>query len=88
MPRIEKRPIDPNIPRSTLSTKEVAHYLGVSVDTVLKWTKAENLPVLRIGHKHLYKIQAVDQWFENKTRYVEPTLDAKESYGKLRVINP
>lgn len=57
-----KLQIEP-IKRSTLEAREVAVYLGVSIDTVYKLTREKAIPHIRIGsHRILFKKDSIDRW--------------------------
>lgn len=48
-----------------LSTKEAAKFLGVSVPTLRRWTKA-GLPAIRKGQRWIrYDVADLDQWLAN-----------------------
>lgn len=45
-----------------LNTKEIAEHLGVTVETVRKWIKAEKIPCHRVGKLWKFKASEVDAW--------------------------
>lgn len=45
-----------------LNTKEIAEHLGVTVETIRKWIKAEKIPCHRVGKLWKFKISEVDEW--------------------------
>lgn len=52
-----------------LSTKQTAHILGLSIDTLNVWrsTGRYNLPFVKIGSKVMYRLSDVEQYIENNT---------------------
>lgn len=49
-----------NINEPWFSTKEIAKYLGVTMETVRKWIKAETVPCSRAGKLWKFKKSEVD----------------------------
>jgi excisionase family DNA binding protein len=47
-----------------LTAREVAERLGFSPETVLRWTRAGDLPALRLGRSLRYRPADVDAWLE------------------------
>ena len=45
-----------------LSISEIAHYLGVSNDTIYKWIDKKSLPAHKIGRLWKFKKEEVDEW--------------------------
>jgi len=55
----------PTIKRSTLTAKEAATYLGVSIDKIYQMVREkESIPHFRIGSRILLKKEALDQWID------------------------
>src|SRR5699024_12432875 len=54
------------IRRITLTTVEVAEYLGVSKETVYNHVREKAIDHFRIGSKILFKIDAIDNWMDIK----------------------
>jgi len=52
------------IRRSTLDVKEVAEYLGISVDMVYILCRESRIAHFRIGRRILFKKDAIDKWIE------------------------
>lgn len=52
------------IKRSTLTVKEVAEYLGISVDMVYILCREKRIAHFRIGSRILFKKAAIDRWIE------------------------
>lgn len=48
-----------------VSTKEIAEHLGVTMETVRKWIKAENIPCSRVGKLWKFKKSEVDAWVKS-----------------------
>ncbi|MEK4030742.1 helix-turn-helix domain-containing protein [Pseudobacillus sp. FSL P4-0506] len=77
----------------TLTTKEAAKYIGVSIGTVRKYVHEEGLPVLRFPgrRKWLFKKDLIDQWVEERSQPMiinQPAAKQEKEYGKLRVLAP
>ncbi|OCA87327.1 helix-turn-helix domain-containing protein [Pseudobacillus wudalianchiensis] len=77
----------------TLTTKEAAEYIGVSIGTVRKYVHEEGLPVLRFPgrRKWVFKKDLIDQWIEERSQPViinQPVEKKEKEYGKLRVLTP
>ena len=45
-----------------LSVEEIAHYLGVSNDTVYRWIDKQGMPGHRVGRRWMFKQDEVDSW--------------------------
>lgn len=54
------------IKRSTLTVKEVASYLGVSVDTIYTLVRENKIVHFRIGSRILFKKNAIDDWIDKQ----------------------
>ncbi|QEL82647.1 helix-turn-helix domain-containing protein (plasmid) [Bacillus sp. JAS24-2] len=52
--------------RSTLTAKEAAIYLGVSLDLVYKESIYGSLPCIRIGRRKLFRKETLDRWMTKK----------------------
>lgn len=50
------------IKRSTLTTEEVARYLGVSVDMVYIMCREKRIPHFRIGRRILFRKNVINDW--------------------------
>lgn len=48
--------------RSTLTAKEAATYLGVSLDLVYKTSIYGSLPCVRIGRRKVFRKDTLDRW--------------------------
>ncbi|EOA3905992.1 helix-turn-helix domain-containing protein [Bacillus cytotoxicus] len=48
--------------RSTLSAREAAVYLGISLDLVYKYSTYGSLPCARIGRRKLFRKESLDRW--------------------------
>lgn len=48
-----------------VSTKEIAEHLGVTMETVRKWIKAESIPRSRVGKLWKFKKSEVDAWVKS-----------------------
>ena len=45
-----------------LSVQEIAHYLGISKETVYRWIEAKKIPAHKIGKQWKFKTIEVDHW--------------------------
>ncbi|MEK5068061.1 helix-turn-helix domain-containing protein [Sporosarcina sp. FSL K6-1508] len=77
----------------TMTTKEVAAYIGVSLGTARKYVHEEGLPVLRFKgrSKWTFRKDLVDQWMASRSmpEVVDIAAEKKEEgYGRLRVLAP
>ena len=78
----------------TMTTKECAEYIGVSVNTVRRYVHEEGLPVLRFPgrRKWIFRKDLVDQWVYERSQPVIvnelPKEHEKKEYGRLRVLQP
>lgn len=52
--------------RSTLTTKEAAEYLGISVDMVFKMVREKRIPHFRVGRRILFRVSSIDEWIEQQ----------------------
>jgi excisionase family DNA binding protein len=49
-----------------LTAAEVADFLGVSIDTVLDWHEAGELPSYKVGRAVRFRREELDAWLESK----------------------
>lgn len=54
------------IQRTTLTTKEVSEYLGLSLDFVYKLARSGELPSVKVGSRVLFRVATVDKWLQEK----------------------
>ncbi|WP_144518116.1 excisionase family DNA-binding protein [Bacillus thuringiensis] len=52
--------------RSTLTAREAAKYLGVSLDLVYKESIYGSLPCIRIGRRKIFRKESLDRWMAKK----------------------
>lgn len=64
-----------NINEPWASTKEIAKHLGVTVETIRKWTKAGQIPCSRVGKLWKFKKSEVDRW-------VKAGMAEEKNYGQ------
>ena len=50
--------------RIALRVEEVAEYTGIGRNTVRNLIKAKKLPILRVGTKHLIRIDALNEFLK------------------------
>lgn len=75
----------------TMTTKEAAAYIGVSVNTLRKYVHEEGLPVLKFPgrRKWIFRKDLIDQWVEERSQpQVYVNNEPVREYGKLRVLTP
>lgn len=48
-----------------VSVQEIAHYLGISKETVYRWLEAKKIPAHKIGRQWKFKISEIDIWVKN-----------------------
>lgn len=48
-----------------LSVQEIAHYLGISKETIYRWLDSKKIPAHKIGKQWKFKTNEVDQWVLN-----------------------
>ena len=49
-------------PERWVSVSEIADHLGISKETVYRWTESKKIPAHKIGKKWKFKISEVDRW--------------------------
>ena len=54
------------VKRSTLTTLEVAKYLGVSQDLIFKMVREKSIPCFRIGRRILFRVESIDKWITER----------------------
>lgn len=77
----------------TMTTKEAAEYLGVSLNTLRRYVHEEGLPVLRFPgrRKWIFRKDLIDKWVEHRSQpeiYINNEPVKEKEYGKLRVLLP
>jgi excisionase family DNA binding protein len=50
------------IERTTLTVKEIAVYLDLSVDFIYKLAREKEIPHIRIGARIMFKKDSIDNW--------------------------
>ena len=48
-----------------VSVQDIAHYLGISKETVYRWLEAKKIPAHKIGRQWKFKISEIDIWVKN-----------------------
>ncbi|PEM87326.1 excisionase family DNA-binding protein [Bacillus toyonensis] len=48
--------------RGTMTAKEAANYLGISIDLIYKESIYGSLPCIRIGRRKLFRKEALDRY--------------------------
>ncbi|MDO7485484.1 helix-turn-helix domain-containing protein [Peribacillus frigoritolerans] len=64
--------------RTTLTTKEVADYLGISTGLVYTLVRERKIPSVKLGRRILFKIDSVDRWLAQQE---SAALEAGEQIG-------
>ena len=71
-----------------LTARHVAELLGVSPETVLRWTRRGELPAIRLpGGAIRYREEALDGWLEERAtprRGVRTTAPSAAQSGRVR----
>jgi len=52
--------------KATLTAKEAANYLGVSLDLIYKYSTYGNLPCIRVGKRKLFRTESLNRWMDNQ----------------------
>lgn len=67
MTDIAPDPITGNVLDEWITRAELARQLGVSADTLARWeTRRIGPPMVRLGKRPLYRVEAVRQWLRDK----------------------
>lgn len=79
--------------RETMTSKETADYIGISISTLRKYVHEEGLPVLRFPgrKKWLFREDLIDDWIEERSQpeiVVMTNNESSKEYGSLRVLAP
>lgn len=48
-----------------VSVQEIAHYLGISKETIYRWLEAKKIPAHKIGRQWKFKISEIDIWVKS-----------------------
>lgn len=48
-----------------LSVQEIAHYLGISKETVYRWLDCKRIPAHKIGKQWKFRTDEVDSWVKS-----------------------
>lgn len=48
-----------------LSVQEIAHYLGISKETVYRWLDSKKIPAHKIGKQWKFQVSEVDSWIKS-----------------------
>ena len=60
------------------SVLEIAHYLGVSKETIYRWVDSKGIPAHKVGKQWKFKTEDVDEWVRNgKLSRTTPKNDTK-----------
>ena len=54
------------VQRTTLTMKEAAEYLGVSYWLINQLVRRKQIPCSKVGGKFLFRVQALDEYLNNK----------------------
>ena len=77
---------------SLLTAREVADLIGVSAETVLRWTRRGELPAIRLpGGAVRYREDELDAWLEERatlTRSLPTTTPSAALGGTVQSITP
>jgi hypothetical protein len=53
-------------PARVLTEKELSEYLGMYPSMVRRMRLTEGLPCVTIGRRYLYRLEAVNRWFQQR----------------------
>ena len=56
------------IPRSTLTMKEAAEYLGISYWLINQLAKRKKIPYSKVGGKFLFRVKALDEYLTEQEK--------------------
>ena len=56
------------IPRSTLTMKEAAEYLGISYWLINQLAKRKKIPFSKVGGKFLFRVKALDEYLTEQEK--------------------
>lgn len=45
-----------------LSVQEIAHYLGISKETIYRWVESDKIPAHKIGKQWKFQVSEVNHW--------------------------
>jgi len=60
----EDKPDYAQVERTTLTVKEIAIYIGLSVDMIYKLVREKHIPHIRIGSRVMFKKNSIDNWLD------------------------
>lgn len=79
----------------TMTSKEAAEHIGISLNTLRKYVHEEGLPVLRFPgrRKWTFREDLVDEWMVKRSKpevvvMSRPKEERTKEYGRLRVLAP
>ncbi|MFA6236237.1 MAG: helix-turn-helix domain-containing protein [Bacteriovorax sp.] len=64
-----------------LSVQEIAHYLGISKETIYRWLDSKKIPAHKIGKQWKFKTVEVDQWIRCGEASDEATVGREKQGG-------
>lgn len=48
-----------------LSVQEIAHYLGISKETIYRWVESKKIPSHKIGKQWKFQVSEIDTWIKS-----------------------
>lgn len=48
-----------------LSVHEIAHYLGISKETVYRWLESKKIPAHKIGKQWKFQVSEINSWIKS-----------------------
>jgi excisionase family DNA binding protein len=63
--------------REVMNIRQASQYLGVSPDTLYKYVNEQKLPAFKLGNRWRFKKSKLDQWMEEKSTELEPSMKKK-----------
>lgn len=54
--------MSPEITDRWLSVQEIAHYLGISKETIYRWVESKKIPAHKIGKQWKFQVSEINHW--------------------------
>lgn len=48
-----------------LSVQEIAHYLGISKETIYRWVESAKIPAHKIGKQWKFQVSEINRWIKS-----------------------
>jgi excisionase family DNA binding protein len=60
-------PVIPIKPRDVMDIRQAAGYLGISPDTLYKYSSSGFIPAFKLGNRWRFKLSILDQWMVERS---------------------